>query len=149
MPGVCQPLGHREHLVEDGLEARGDHAVTLPATSGGPGRHESPTPTMRSVAPRSPSQVPADAAQADDILAVIAHSLMGSVSVIVGGTELLTSHWGELPQEERLELLVTMRGQARHVADVLDNLVRLGDPSLIEALDGLQHPADTRRTGGA
>ena len=81
----------------------------------------------------------------DDLLAVIAHSLLSSVSVIVGGTELLSTHWSHLGERQRTELLVTMRSQARHVADVLDNLVRLGDPHLIEALEGLTHDED----GGA
>ena len=75
----------------------------------------------------------------DDLLAVIAHSLLSSVSVIVGGTELLSSHWSHLGERQRTELLVSMRNQARHVAEVLDNLVRLGDPGLIEALEGLTH----------
>jgi hypothetical protein len=82
----------------------------------------------------------------DDLLAVIAHSLLGSVSVIVGGTELLSTRWSELGERTRNELLVTMRGQARHVAEVLDNLVRLGDPHLVEGA-GRPHRC-RRRTGG-
>jgi signal transduction histidine kinase len=81
-------------------------------------------------------------AEGDDLLAVIAHSLLGSVSVIVGGSELLSTHWEDLPEERRTELLVSIRNQGRHVAAVLDNLIRLGDPGLIEALDGLQHDVD-------
>lgn len=88
--------------------------------------------------PATPEAV-ADAPQSDDLLAVIAHSLLSSVALIVGGTELLSSHWPELPEERRTELLDTVRDQARYVAAVLDNLVRLGDPQLIEVLDGLQH----------
>ena len=88
-----------------------------------------------------PADAPPPAAEPapDDLLAVIAHSLLSSVALIVGGTELLSGHWHELPEDRRVELLGTMRSQARYVADVLDNLVRLGDPQLIEALDGLQH----------
>ena len=85
----------------------------------------------------------------DDLLAVIAHSLLSSVSVLVGGTELLHSHWPDLGEGQRGELLRTMRDQARHVAGVLDNLVRLGDPHLIEVLDSLTHEADVPRPGGA
>jgi hypothetical protein len=84
----------------------------------------------------------------DDLLAVIAHSLLSSVSVIVGGTELLSTRWSELGERTRNELLVTMRGQARHVAEVLDNLVRLGDPHLVEALDGLTAAAGEPGGGG-
>lgn len=81
-----------------------------------------------------------DPPQGDDLLAVIAHSLLGSVGVIVGGAELLGTHWAELPADEREALLASMLSQARHLAEVLDNLVRLGDPRLVEALDGLGHP---------
>ena len=81
----------------------------------------------------------AGAPQGDDLLAVIAPSLLGSISVVVGGTELLATHWRSLEAGERDDLLDTMRGQARHVAAVLDNLVRLGDPHLIQVLDELQH----------
>ena len=83
----------------------------------------------------------------DDLLAVIAHSLLGSVAVIVGGTELLSARWSELGERERKELLVSMQGQARHIAEVLDNLVRLGDPHLIEALDGLTHDGEGHANG--
>lgn len=98
--------------------------------------------TARTLVPVSPEPSPAaagDAPQGDDLLAVIAHSLLGSISVVVGGTELLASHWRSLEAAERDDLLQTMRGQARHVAAVLDNLVRLGDPHLIQVLDELQH----------
>ena len=83
----------------------------------------------------------------DDLLAVIAHSLLGSVAVIVGGAELLTAKWSQLGERERNALLSSMQGQARHVAEVLDNLVRLGDPHLIQALDGLTHDVDGRPSG--
>lgn len=101
------------------------------------------TSTALSPGSSSPERAAApDAAPAgDDLLAVIAHSLLSSVAVIVGGTELLSSHWAELAEDHRTELLASMRSQAGHVAGVLDNLVRLGDPQLIEVLDGLQHPA--------
>ena len=94
-----------------------------------------------SSSPAPAAAAPHAAPAGDDLLAVIAHSLLSSVAVIVGGTELLSSHWSELPEDQRTELLSSMRSQAGHVAGVLDNLVRLGDPQLIEVLDGLQHPA--------
>ena len=83
----------------------------------------------------------------DDVLAVIAHSLLSSVAVIVGGTELLSAKWSQLGERERNALLHSMQGQARHVAEVLDNLVRLGDPHLIEALDGLGNDDDGHANG--
>ena len=100
------------------------------------------TSTHLSTGSSFPAPAAPEAAAGDDLLAVIAHSLLSSVAVIVGGTELLSSHWAELPEEQRTDLLASMRSQASHVAGVLDNLVRLGDPQLIEVLDGLQHPAD-------
>lgn len=95
--------------------------------------------------PATPEAV-VDDPKGDDLLAVIAHSLLSSVALIVSGTELLSSHWSELREPERTELLATVREQARYVAAVLDNLVRLGDPQLIEVLDGLQqHSGETPR----
>ena len=94
--------------------------------------------------PPAPAAAPPERSPAaDDLLAVIAHSLLSSVAVIVGGTELLSRHWRELPEDQRTDLLTSMRSQASHIAGVLDNLVRLGDPKLIEVLDGLQHPASS------
>ena len=101
------------------------------------------TSTALSAGPPAPAAAQDATPAGDDLLAVIAHSLLSSVAVIVGGTELLSRHWGDLPEEERTELLASMRSQAGHVAGVLDNLVRLGDPQLIEVLDGLQHPVLT------
>jgi hypothetical protein len=80
----------------------------------------------------------------DDLLAVHRPLAPRLGAVIVGGTELLSTRWSELGERRRNELLVSMQGQARHVAEVLDNLVRLGDPHLIEALDGLTHDGDAR-----
>lgn len=124
----------RPHRASQPLRARSLIDVSADATS-----------TTLSAGSPSPAPVAApDATPAgDDLLAVIAHSLLSSVAVIVGGTELLSSHWAELPEDQRTELLTSMRSQAGHVAGVLDNLVRLGDPQLIEVLDGLQHPAVT------
>lgn len=76
-----------------------------------------------------------DGPAGDDLLHVVAHSLLSSVAVIVGGTELLSAHWSELADDRRTELLASMRSQAKHVAGVLEHLVRLGDPRLVEALD--------------
>ena len=74
----------------------------------------------------------------DDLLAVVAHSLLSSVAVIVGGTELLDKHWADLPEAQRSELLASMRHQARHVAGVLEHLLRLGGRPLVEVLGALQ-----------
>jgi K+-sensing histidine kinase KdpD len=74
----------------------------------------------------------------DDLLVVVAHSLLSSVAVLVGGTELLRSHWRELADDQRTELLTSMHTQATHVAGALDNLLRLGAPRLVEALDELR-----------
>jgi len=104
--------------------------VTADATSAAaPGLERPPAPS---------DDEPDPAPATEDLLAVVAHSLLSSMAVIVGGTELLSNHWAEIPEAQRTDLLASMRSQARHAAGVLENLVRLGDPELVEALDGLQ-----------
>ncbi len=78
---------------------------------------------------------PAAPAGDDDLLLVVAHSLLSSVAVLVSGTELLRAHWAELGDDQRTELLTSMHTQSTHVAGVLENLLRVGDPRLVEALD--------------
>jgi K+-sensing histidine kinase KdpD len=73
----------------------------------------------------------------DDLLAVIAHSLLGSMTVIVGSAEMLETHWSVLAEDVRCDLIAKIRTQSAHVSGVLGDLVRLGDPEMIEALDSL------------
>jgi signal transduction histidine kinase len=74
----------------------------------------------------------------DDLLAVVAHSLLNSMSVISGNAETLAEHWERIASETRLEFLDRIVTQSAHVVGVLTDLVRSGRPELVEALEHLQ-----------
>ena len=74
----------------------------------------------------------------DALLAVVAHSLLGSMSVVVGALETVQQHWDRLPEETRSQLLGDASIQARYVSDVLRDLLRGLPPEVIAALDDLQ-----------
>jgi hypothetical protein len=74
----------------------------------------------------------------DDLLAVMAHGLLNSMSVIAGSAETMKLHWARLDDAVKLELLDKMIAQAALVSGVLGDLVRSGRPELVEALDQLQ-----------
>jgi K+-sensing histidine kinase KdpD len=78
----------------------------------------------------------------DDLLAVVAHSLLNSMSVISGNAETLADHWERITPETRGDLLDRIVTQSAHVVGVLTDLVRSGRPELVEALEHLQK-ADT------
>jgi K+-sensing histidine kinase KdpD len=73
----------------------------------------------------------------DDLLAVVAHSLLNSMSVISGNAETLAEHWERVEPEVRAEFLERIVTQSRLVVGVLTDLVRSGRPELVEALEGL------------
>ena len=73
----------------------------------------------------------------DDLLAVMAHSLLNSMGVIAGAAETMKIHWGRLDDGIKLELLDKMIAQSALVTGVLGDLVRSGRPELVEALDHL------------
>jgi signal transduction histidine kinase len=73
----------------------------------------------------------------DDLLAVVAHSLLNSMSVISGNAETLAEHWDRVEPEVRAEFLERIVTQSRLVVGVLTDLVRSGRPELVEALEGL------------
>lgn len=77
----------------------------------------------------------------DDLLAVVAHSLLNSMSVISGSAETLAEHWERIAPETRLDFLQRIVTQSAHVVGVLTDLVRSGRPELVEALEQLEHPA--------
>jgi signal transduction histidine kinase len=70
----------------------------------------------------------------DDLLAVVAHSLLNSMSVISGNAETLVEHWDRVDPEVRREFLERIITQSAHVAGVLTDLVRSGRPELVQAL---------------
>lgn len=76
----------------------------------------------------------------DDLLAVMAHSLLNSVGVISGAAETLKIHWARLDDQLKVELLDKIMQQATHVSGVLGDLVRSGRPELIDALNELTIP---------
>jgi K+-sensing histidine kinase KdpD len=73
----------------------------------------------------------------DDLLAVVAHSLLNSMSVIAGNAETLSDHWERLDAATRLEFLERIVTQSNHVVGVLTDLVRSGRPELVDALERL------------
>jgi signal transduction histidine kinase len=75
----------------------------------------------------------------DDLLAVVAHSLLNSMSVISGNAETLAEHWERIAAETRLEFLDRIVTQSAHVVGVLTDLVRSGRPELVEALERMQN----------
>jgi signal transduction histidine kinase len=74
----------------------------------------------------------------DDLLAVVAHSLLNSMAVVSGNAETLLEHWARLDDEQRADLLRRIVMQARHVNGVLTDLVRSGRPELLEALEQIR-----------
>jgi signal transduction histidine kinase len=77
----------------------------------------------------------------DDLLAVMAHSLLNSMGVISGAAETMKVHWDRLDEAVKVELLDKIVQQATHVAGVLGDLVRSGNPELVQALNELDHPS--------
>ena len=73
----------------------------------------------------------------DDLLAVMAHSLLNSVGVISGAAETIKLHWERLDDTIKLELLDKIISQSSLVTGVLGDLVRSGRPELVSALDEL------------
>lgn len=76
----------------------------------------------------------------EDLLAVMAHSLLNSMGVISGAAETMELHWERLDDAVKRDLLQKIAQQAAHVSDVLGDLVRSGDPELVQALNALDRP---------
>ena len=76
----------------------------------------------------------------DDLLAVMAHSLLNSMGVISGAAETMKIHWDRLDDKLQFELLEKIIQQAGLVTGVLGDLVRSGRPELVEALNELHPP---------
>lgn len=77
----------------------------------------------------------------DDLLAVMAHSLLNSMGVISGAAETMQVHWERIDDGVKMELLGKILRQATHVSAVLGDLVRSGDPELVQALNELDRPS--------
>ena len=124
-----EPLRERPDLIENGLQPLGYHGSKVPMAL-------SVTDTG-SMAPANRREN-ADVSFDDDLLAVVAHSLLNSMSVIAGNAETLADHWDRIEPETRVEFLGRIVTQSSHVVGVLTDLVRSGRPELVEALERLQ-----------
>lgn len=68
-------------------------------------------------------------------IAVVAHALLSSMSVIMGAASTLQERWDGLEPHQRTSLLGMISGQSEHVSGVLRDLV-LGLPAgVLSALE--------------
>lgn len=74
----------------------------------------------------------------DTLMAVMAHGLLSSMSVVTGSLGLLRDAWHELDEDERNNLLTKAEEQALHVGAILTDLVRGLPPEVIRQLDELR-----------
>ena len=74
---------------------------------------------------------------ADQLLAVVAHSLLNSLSVIYGSAATLGDFGERLSGDQRQEFLVTIMRQSEHVMEVLKDMIRGGSPEVLAALADL------------
>ena len=86
-------------------------------------------------------------AWSDDLMAVMAHSLLNSVGVISGAAETMKAHWDRLDDAVKFELLEKIIAQSSLVTGVLGDLVRGARPEIVEALDHLTDDASTGAGG--
>jgi K+-sensing histidine kinase KdpD len=75
----------------------------------------------------------------DTLMAVMAHGLLTSMSVVAGSIGLLREAWEDIDADEREALLAKAEEQALHVGAVLTDLVRGLPAEVLEHLDHL-HP---------
>ena len=81
----------------------------------------------------------ADQELTDHLLAVMAHSLLNSVSSIQTAASMLELR--DRLDDENVDRIVSMiRSQADHLHEMLKDLVRTGDPALMATLDALDRP---------
>jgi signal transduction histidine kinase len=129
MARLVEPLGERPDLIENGLQPLGYHGSTVPMAL-------SVTDTGSMAAANGGEND--DLSFNDDLIAVVAHSLLNSMSVIAGNAETLAEHWERIDPETRAQFLDRIVTQSAHVVGVLTDLVRSGRPELVEALERLQ-----------
>ena len=78
-----------------------------------------------------------DATEADATLAVVAHGLLTSMSVIQGANLMLRDDWDRLSEQRRIELIEMALVQAQHTIGVLQDLMRGVAPDVAAELDRL------------
>lgn len=74
----------------------------------------------------------------DTLMAVMAHGLLTSMSVVTGSIGLLRDAWEDIDADEREQLLAKAEEQALHVGAVLTDLVRGLPAEVITQLDHLR-----------
>jgi hypothetical protein len=74
----------------------------------------------------------------DTLMAVMAHGLLTSMSVVTASLGLLREAWEDFDPAERETLLAKAEEQALHVGAVLGDLVRGLPAEVIEQLDHLR-----------
>lgn len=80
----------------------------------------------------------------DEILTVLAHGWLGSMSVVVGAAETLRDDGERLTPAQRQQLLSMMAMQARHLAEEMRQLVAASNPEVQAALDELLARSEER-----
>jgi K+-sensing histidine kinase KdpD len=80
-----------------------------------------------------------DLSDDDALIAVMAHGLLTSMSVVTGTIGLLREAWEEFDAAERGTMLAKAEEQALHVGAVLNDLVRGLPPEALRLLDELRH----------
>jgi K+-sensing histidine kinase KdpD len=73
----------------------------------------------------------------DDLLAVVAHSLLGSAAVVVGGASTLIEHHDRLTDAQREQLLGAIKTQGEHISELLKDFIRGGSDQVRATLDML------------
>lgn len=74
----------------------------------------------------------------DDLLAVVAHSLLGSAAVVVGGASTLIDHHDRLTDAQREQLLEAIRTQGEHISELLKDFIRGGSDQVRATLEELR-----------
>jgi signal transduction histidine kinase len=82
-----------------------------------------------------------DLSDDDALVAVMAHGLLTSMTVVTGSIGLLREAWDELDPVEREAVLAKAEEQALHVGAVLNDLVRGLPPEALRLLDELRQEA--------
>lgn len=83
---------------------------------------------------RVPQSITTDATT----MAVVAHGLLGSLSVIGGAAATLQRNWERLDEQQRANLFEMIRSQTDHVSGVLGDLARGLSPEIQQALSELR-----------
>ena len=79
-----------------------------------------------------------DLSDDDALVAVMAHGLLTSLTVVTGSIGLLREAWDDLDPVEREAVLAKAEEQALHVGAVLNDLVRGLPPEALRLLDELR-----------